>query len=266
VNILGISLHHKYFAGDIAELKRLLNLCQIRVNCCLCAESDLAEIRDIPAAALNLVVHPEYGLRTAEYLKSRFGTPFISAGPPIGFAATEALMSQVCSQLKVDDAAFIEESERARARAYAHISRVNSLTGLPKGVGFAVEGSYSELYAYLNFLIHYLAMVPAALKPLSQSSDCFQARLETLLDEIDLVELLEQARQDSFEQNSTAAGADVILASGVTIARAKLSGHRFVGIETALPTIGYLDIVPKTHLGVQGALFLTEQVLNALLF
>lgn len=35
VNILGVSIYHRNYAGDIAELKRLMGLCGITVNCVL---------------------------------------------------------------------------------------------------------------------------------------------------------------------------------------------------------------------------------------
>jgi nitrogenase molybdenum-iron protein alpha/beta subunit len=261
VNILGLSLHHKYFAGDIIELKRMLALCGVSVNCCLCADASLDEIRSIPAAALNIIIHPEYGLEIGRYLHKRFGTDYLNRGLPIGFAASEALVQEVCERLGVSAAAFTEDSERARARAYAFISRVNSLTGLPKGVGFAVEGTYSELYAYTNFLVNYLAMIPGAMQLLNPQSNCAHPQLQALLDELGQPDLLQ-----TNNETLLVSGVEILLASGTTIARAKLEQTRFTGIETALPTMGYLDIIPKTHLGTQGALFLLEQTLNALLF
>ena len=38
------------------------------------------------------------------------------------------------------------------------------------------------------------------------------------------------------------------------------------GIEIALPTIGYIDVIDKTHLGSSGGLFLVEQILNSLVY
>lgn len=37
-------------------------------------------------------------------------------------------------------------------------------------------------------------------------------------------------------------------------------------VEVSLPSLGYVDVIPKTHLGIQGALMLTEQIINSLLF
>jgi nitrogenase molybdenum-iron protein alpha/beta subunit len=259
VNILGLSLYHKNFAGDSAELTRLLTLCGITVNCFLCADCDLGSIGEVPRAALNIVLHPEYGLGTAQYLQAAYGTPFyVGDGLPLGFAATEKMICEVCGLLGNDPANFLAESEKARARAYSYISRVNSLTGLPKGVTFALEGTYAEIYAYASFLTRYFGMVLECASVLNEHSDCCRDQLLTLLDELDLRAAL---ARDIGQTTS-----ELVFASGNTIARLKLGRHVFVGVEISLPTIGFIDVVPKTHLGIQGALTLTEQVINGLLF
>ncbi len=257
VNFLGLSLFHRNHTGDVAELRRLAALCGIGVGCFLCAGGDIESVKNIPKAALNIVIHPEYGLKTAEFLFARYGTPFyVCAGPPVGFDATEKLLRDICALLEADASAAIAESERARARAYAFISRVNSLTGLPKGVAFTVEGTYSELYAYTDFLIQYLGMIPDCVAVLNAHSDCFKARLMALLDELGV--------SDAIGRDILETSAELVFASGNTIAKLKLKKHTFSEIEISLPTIGYIDVIPKTHLGINGALFLIEQILNGL--
>lgn len=259
VNILGVSIYHRNYAGDIAELKRLMELCGITVNCALCASCDTESISRIPSAALNIVIHPEYGMKTAEFLHRQYGTPFyICDGPPVGFAATEKFMSRVCTFLGSDLANFKWDSEKARARVYSYISRVNSLTGLPKGVSFAVEGTYSELYAYISFLTRHFGMIPECASALNEYTDCYRNRLVGLLNELGLPEALDR---DILQTKS-----ELVFAGGNTIAKLKLRKHVFSGIEISLPSLGYVDVIPKTHLGVQGALLLTEQVINGLLF
>ena len=44
-----------------------------------------------------------------------------------------------------------------------------------------------------------------------------------------------------------------------------LKNKTFCGIEISLPGMGYTDLVPKTHMGIKGSLFLIEQVLNGLM-
>ena len=65
------------------------------------------------------------------------------------------------------------------------------------------------------------------------------------------------------EEDVLDAPASVVLASGNTLAQLKVLGREVVGIETALPTLGYINVIPKTFTGVRGALQLLELVLNA---
>jgi nitrogenase molybdenum-iron protein alpha/beta subunit len=259
VNLLGLSIFQKYFAGDLAEIRRLLGLCGVTVNCALCAGDPPDKARDIAAAGLNVVIRPEYGLATAEYLRARYGTPYyVCDGAPIGFAATEGMLADICALAGGDPAPGIEDSERARANAYVYISRVNSLTGLPKGVRVSVEGTYADIYGYFRFFTEYLGMLPEAAAVFCPRADYGKPKWEAFLRRHGLADI---HTRDMFNCQS-----ELVFASGATISRLRNAGRKFVGVENALPGLGYLDVIPKTHLGVSGALLLVEQVLNSLLF
>lgn len=259
VNILGLSIFHKYYRGDVKELKRLLNMCGIEVNCCLFAGCSIEDIDSLSSAELNIVIHPEYGCETAQFLKENYGTPFyVCDGPPIGFAATEKFIEDICTILKRDSGKFKEESEIARAEAFMNISRVNSLTGLPKGVNFAVEGTWSEVSSYTLFLVRHFGMIAECASVINKERDVFRGKTTELFSKLNLPESLEKNIMDT--------SSELVFANGNTIANLKLQGHRFSGIETSLPSLGYIDVIPKTHLGLKGALMITEQVLNGLMF
>ncbi len=259
VNILGLSVYHKYYQGDKEEIIRLMNMCGIEVSCFPCAGSSLESIESLPKAKLNIVLHPEYGLETAALLEEVYGTPYyVCDGPPIGFEATEKFARDVCRILGCSSALFDMEAERARAAAYMHISRVNSLTGLPKGVSFAIEGTCSEIYSYISFLVKYFGMVAESTRVNCEEAGAFKNKLQNLLSVLGL--------SDAFYRDISETSAELVFAGGNTIARLKLRKHRFSGIETALPSLGYIDVILKTHLGLKGALLITEQVLNGLKF
>lgn len=256
VNILGLTLHHRNHEGDAAEIRRLLELAGVRVNCLVGQTCSLDSLRRVPHASLNVVVHPEFGLETARYLERRFATPFIAAAPPIGFSATERFVHDVVSAAGGDASAFDEEAERARARAYVYISRLNSLTGLPKGVRYSVEATASELLSYASFLTEYLGMAPCVLSDIAPKRTCMRADLERYLDSIGFGDALGADLQRSH--------GEMVFASGETIARLKTGDEPFTGVEIALPTIGYVDVIPKTHWGLRGALQIIEHVINGL--
>ena len=264
VNLLGLSLFHRNYEGDLEELKRDLALCGIDVNCALACGCTPEDIRRLPAADLDLVIDPLYGKAAADLLEERFGIPQLTAeGLPVGFQAMEELMDRVCEALQgmgfaADPMPFREASERARARSFVFLSRTNSLTGLPKGTPFAVQGTLPEVLGYTRFLVRYFGMTAAAAEVLSP--------LEGEAGDALLSLLSENGMEAALTADILEAPAELVFGDGNLIAMLKARGRAFAGIETALPTLGYNDVIPKTHLGIRGGLLLCEQVLNGLLY
>lgn len=234
VNLIGLSIYQKYHTGDINEITRLLEACGVKVNTALLCECTTDEIRNVPKADLNIVVNTDWGLDIAKELKKRFGTPYVYSeyGYPVGFKAMEELITDVCSTLRescsdfgaVDPEPTLEIIRRARAQAYIHIARMNSLIGLPKGVPYYVYAEPAMKRGYTSFLTDYLGMKETEDDP------------------------------------------EIILGDGNAIARAKAEGKKLSGIEISLPTIGYIDVIEKTHLGAAGGLLLIEQILNSFIY
>ncbi|MCI5687542.1 MAG: oxidoreductase [Emergencia sp.] len=260
VNLLGLSIFHKYYQGDIIELKRLLALCGIDVNCSLCCDCSVEEIKNLRKASLNVVVDPVYGLETAKILKQRYNMPYLSLpGLPVGFSDTERFIHTVSCALSLQSSKFDVESEKARARAYIYLSRLNSLTGLPKGAKFAVHGTASQCLAYSRFLIHYLGMSADSISVINQ--DCSSADFNELQKLLHTVYMSDALKKDILKTN-----AQIVFSDGNIIAKLKALHHSFSGIEISLPSLGYTDVIPKTHLGLSGSLLICEQVINGLMY
>ncbi len=225
VNLLGVSIWHRYAQGDVGEMKRLLAMCGVEVNSVLCADCSLEELQRMPDADLNVVLYPEMGAEAARYMEERCGTPYyICPTLPLGFSATEGIFGEICDLLGVWDGALREESEKKRALCWYKIDQISRSYGKPRGVKFFVKGSESQERSYSAFLTDYLGMESA---PPEQ--------------------------------------AELVFSDANVIAELMLKNQTFCGIEISLPGMGYVDLVEKTHLGLQGALFLVEQVLNGLM-
>jgi len=159
VNLFGLSIWQRYWEGDLQELRRLLDLCGIEVVAAPGAMCSVGELSKLPEAALNVVLDPAMGLPAAEYLREAFGTPcFVCPGLPVGFSATESIFRELCKVLDASPEALLEESGKARARAWFKLSGVYESSGKPKGVKFAVVGSPAQEKAFSAFLTDYLAM------------------------------------------------------------------------------------------------------------
>ena len=235
VNLIGLSIYQKYHAGDINEITRLLGACGIKVNTALLCESTVSEIRKVGSTDLNIVVNNDWGLDIARKLKDRFGTPFVYSeyGYPVGFKAMEMLLTDVCDAIRSSgkedfDAVDPEPALEIlkRARAQAYIY----IARMNSLIGLP-KGTPYEVYAEPAMKLGYTSFLT-----------------------------------DYLAMKETPEDPDIILGDGNDIARAKAEGKKVSGIEISLPTIGYIDVIEKTHLGAQGGLLLIEQILNSFVY
>ncbi len=90
VNLIGVLRS----GPDLSELKRLLSSAGVRTGTVLTAGSGICDLAQAGDAALNLVLCETSGLRAAEVLGQRFGTPFRILDLPIGKAATDRFLSE----------------------------------------------------------------------------------------------------------------------------------------------------------------------------
>ena len=225
VNLLGLSIWQRYFEGDLSELRRLFSLCGVEMNAALCADCSVGELARMPDADLNVVLDLEAGTAAARFLEERCGTPFI-----------------VCEGLPVGFSA----TERTFAEICAAL-----------GVSCEALKEESEraraLAWYRIEQVYATSGKPRGVTFCVEGSEA-QRRAYTAF----LTDYLGMEPSDPER-------AELVFGDANLIAELMLKNRRFGGIEISLPGMGYIDLVPKTHMGIRGALFLIEQVLNGLM-
>ncbi len=258
VNLIGLSLLHKHWEGSVAEMKRLLAFLGLDVGAVFLAGTSLGEIRESGDAACNIVLFPEYGRRIAEWYRESFGTPavFSPLGAPIGFDASESLLSEVAAVLNIDPAPALAEIRKARKASYRQISRFYSYSGLPKGASFSIRAESSLACPLTHWLYSYLGMVPLAVQLLPGSDPEEAESLRVFLEE--------KGFYEAWDRDPSLESTDIAFADGPTLQLLKAKGCCKAGIEITLPEEGYIHIIPKTYLGVSGALLLLEEIINGL--
>ncbi|MFW6240396.1 MAG: nitrogenase component 1, partial [Thermodesulfobacteriota bacterium] len=127
VNLVGLSIFHRHWEGDVAELRRLLGLCGIRVNAVFSAGCSVAEMENLGAAAAHLIVHPEYADALGPFLESRSDRPAVLPGPgaPVGFAESERWIAAACEAVGADPAPALADIRAARTRAHDALGRID---------------------------------------------------------------------------------------------------------------------------------------------
>lgn len=97
VNIWSVvPYQNTFWAGDIEQLNKLLASIGLKPNIIFGPDSSVEAVRNIPKAQFNLVLSPWIGLRAAEHLQERFGTPFLHYPTlPIGPTETSQFLRTV---------------------------------------------------------------------------------------------------------------------------------------------------------------------------
>lgn len=123
VNIIGQTPFYLQGAADTHELQRILQLAGYEVLAAPGSGSSVSELRKLGEASLNVVTNIELGLPLAEYLKRKYGTPYVVCGVPYGVAGTLAWVEKIHAALPCPQLDKVH-SEAAKQQAYL-ISRTN---------------------------------------------------------------------------------------------------------------------------------------------
>ena len=256
VNLFGFYTYARYLEGDATEIKRLLSLCGIQINCMMGANSRIEEVKMIPEAELNILMSPERCCKTGLYLREAMDLPVLELEAlPIGFDLTETFIKKVCSCLDLDPSPALLDIEKNRARAFYYIARYMGSRGFPKDLRYGAEGEWSMLAGYVDYFSGYLGMKASVLHPLY--TECSE-KGKQVLQKMAQAYQLEDALGNKIEKLENA----FLLGNANTILEVMTYSKNICGIETSSPSSGYIHVIPKTHLGCSGALYLLEQVLN----
>ncbi len=225
VNLLGLNIWQRNITGDMEELRRLFSLCNIDVNAVLLADCTLEDIAGMPEADLNVVLYPETGLACAQYLKDVNGTPYY-------LCDTLPIGFSAAEKMFADICAVLGTSDEAlkleseKARALAWV-RIGEVS---RACG-----------------------KPRGVKYYVDGGTSIEKAYSSFLSEY-----LGMRR-------CRAEDAELVFSDANVISELMLKNKTFCGIEISLPGMGYVDLLPKTHMGIRGTLFLIEQVLNGLM-
>lgn len=264
VNILGLPINQYAWKHDNREIRHLMTLAGLEVNTVLSAGCTLEEIRRLPAAALNVVINPDYGLDIARFMQTRFNTPYIATDHlPIGFETTRRLMAAVLCWFNLSaPARLIEEEHRCRREAFlalSHSARTEMIRGLPVAV-FGEWGFVSGLSLFLETYLGCRVAVKGIQGRDTSGDDenagvCAGARKQS--------DVLFNPHMDQALAALEKHRPVIIFGSAFEqhlLARATYSPSFF--IQTTAPGFSRTNIVYRPHIGYNGALTFIEAILN----
>ncbi|WP_292389633.1 nitrogenase component 1 [Methanosarcina sp. UBA5] len=156
VNILGIVPSQDVFwEGSLAEIERILNSIGLEVNTLF----NEKKIEDLSSAALNIVLSPWVGVKAAEILKKRFGTPYIVNPLPIGVTETNSFLEKVGAILGIDVSDITAKEEK---KTYKSIEKVaDFVTDFDVQLRFVTITDSNYAIALNKFLVNEFGWIPS---------------------------------------------------------------------------------------------------------
>jgi nitrogenase molybdenum-iron protein beta chain len=267
VNILGIvPFQHLFWKGELATIKGLIQRLGLEPNIIFTEFNGLENLRELPAAELNLVLSTWNGHSVARKLEEKFGTPFLTApAVPVGGKQTSRLVRRIGEQLGLDPA-FVENviaTEERHAYRFAEYFGDAVMLGVPNAF-FAVAADSSKAIGLTQFLTNEVAYLP---------------EIVIITDDPP-----ESAREEIVRQLSdgieSASKPEVLFESDAHLIREKLKGRSFLflfasslekhiaGPEfNAIPiTVGFPSydrlILDRNYAGFRGGLVVMEELVS----
>lgn len=232
INILGIMHDDPYAANDMQVLQKILGS-RVSINCNL-QSCTLEQIQKMPQAALNICFG--YGEPLAKKMQERFGVPYINCAYPYGVGGMQAFLQQLEAALGVDLAQERAELEKAGRRlVYRCADYLTNLFQMPT----AVVADKAHLVGMKSFLEDELGMrVVLAADSAEYSLDKLEADVERLRP---------------------------VLLCGSSFLKQLSEEQRLPLLRFVYPLFDQICLAPNSFLGVQGAAYIIEQIVNACL-
>ncbi len=123
-NLLGPTALGFRHRDDIIEITRLLDQLGIDVQTVAPMGASAEDVAQLAQADFNVVLYPETGLATAQWLERQHGMPY-TRHVPIGLGATQDFMHEVCLLAGLP----LPEAPKARAQWYSQSVDSTYLTG-----------------------------------------------------------------------------------------------------------------------------------------
>lgn len=133
INLIGPSLLGFHDHANIQSLRRLFEDLGVSINAVVPLGATPDDLRSITRAWLNVPTAPELALPAMEFLRDRFGMPYVTDAP-YGEAGTTRLLAQIALMLEIPRARVTHAARGAKLAWYARTVDAHALSGKRVGV------------------------------------------------------------------------------------------------------------------------------------
>jgi nitrogenase molybdenum-iron protein alpha/beta subunit len=155
-NIIGSCADVTKFSSDANEITRMLSgAYDMDAGCILTSNVSITQLETLGVAHINLVLRKE-GIKAAEELKKKFGTPYLY-GAPYGYEGTKDWLKQIGEILNLTmDEEFVATQLREGMQAFHYAKQM--VTMMPMKAKISLGGNYDVVQGIMKFACDELGM------------------------------------------------------------------------------------------------------------
>ncbi len=165
VNIwAGLPMHDPFWLGNLRELERLITKLGLVSNTIFGFGRGIENIKKVPEAEFNLLVSPWAGLESVQFLKEKFGTPYLHYPVlPIGAYETSKFLRKVAEYAGIEKEPAEAVITKAEEKYYYYIERYADvfLETRVMSKRFVVVSDASYSLAVTKFLVNDMGLFPS---------------------------------------------------------------------------------------------------------
>ncbi len=258
VNILGYTMADRSWDYGKKEIIRMLALLHVDVVSFIGCDTNVTDLRKSTGAGLNILIHPEFSIRTAEWYRERFGIDYLipSEGAPVGYDSIRSFVKEVSLALHANAADALEYIDREERSVCSVIRNYDRFANSLRSSSMALEGVPSDVLPIAKLLYGYFNLFPCSVRLRHVNRNVLDNRMLGFLRSL--------GREEALDGPRDFASLRVLLSDGLTCDAYGMEhpGTNCIGI--CLP---FRDTVPLTDrclIGFSGTRNLLDAVMNGI--
>ena len=258
VNILGYSMADRSWDFGKREIIRMLSLLNVEVVSFVGCDASVLDLRKSAGAELNILIHPEFSIRTAEWYKEEFGIDYLipSEGTPVGYDSIRSFIKEVSLALHANAADALHYVDTEEESVCAVIRNYDRFANTLRSSSMAVEGVPSDVLPITKLLYGYFNLFPCSVRLLHTNVNFADNRMFGLLRSL--------GREEALGGPRDFVSLRVLMSDGITCDTYGIEHPEINCIGICLP---FMDTVPLTDrclIGFSGTRNILDAVLNGI--
>ena len=255
VNLGGIPYIAKGCFPLLKELHGLLRSMGLEVIADIGAACTIDQMRESSEAAANVCICPEYFAETGKYYEDELGVPFVRGplGAPIGYDAIRAWISEIAKVTGCDPAPALKIIDDEDYDVKRYVDASLSVGEFANFLTFSLFAEPSVALPLTQFLMKRARVAPLAIE-LNEKDEIYEGQLKALLERTGTMDSLGKEFGSEFSE--------IMIGPGGMCEYMLQKGMCSTAVDISMPSKEYLDLAPKSIMGLDGCRRILEKVLN----